>query len=95
MLDPAGLALTRLLASLGPGGLHSTSGIQTVQAVQTTGNLNHTVNDKWQLTATYLYYTSQEPGFAHYQDLLNSDSPPVFAIGASSVVRRRPCPGNQ
>ena len=87
MLDPAGLALTRLLASLGPGGLRSTSGIQTVQALQTTGNLNHTVNDKWQLTATYLYYTSQEPGFAHYQDLLNSDSPPAFAIGAANLVR--------
>ncbi len=87
MLDPAGLALARLLAGLGPGGLRSTSGIQTVQAVQTTGNLNHAVNDKWQLTATYLYYTSQEPGFGHYQDLLNSDSPPAFALGASILGR--------
>ena len=88
MLDPTGVELTRLLASLAPGGgLHSTSGIQTVQALQTTGNLNHAVNDKWRLTATYLYYVSNEPRFAHYQDLLNSDSPPAFGLGASSLAR--------
>ena len=86
--DPTGSALTRMLASLDPGGqLRSTSGIQTVQALQTTGNLNHTVNDKWQLTATYLYYTSQEPGFGHYQDLLNAESPPAFALGSSILGR--------
>ena len=86
-LDPAGTALAQLLAGLGPGGLRSTSGIQTVQAVQTTGNLNHAVTDKWQLTATYLYYTSQEPGFGHYRDLLNSESSPTFALSVSDLGR--------
>ena len=86
-VDPAGAALARLLAGLGPGGLRSTSGIQTVQAIQTTGNLNHAVTDKWQLTATYLYYTSEEPGFGHYRDLLNSESSPTFALSASVLGR--------
>ena len=86
-VDPAGAALAGLLSDLGPGGLRSTSGVQTVHAVQTTGNLNHAVNDKWQLTATYLYYTSQEPGFGHYRDLLNSDSSPSFALSVSNLAR--------
>ena len=86
-VDPTGRALAQLLGGLGPGGLKSTSGIQTVQAVQATGNLNHAVNDKWQLTATYLYYTSDEPGFGHYRDLLNSDTSPVFALSTSNLVR--------
>ncbi len=85
--DPAGAALTNLLATLGPGGQISTSGIQIVKAIQATGNLNHAFSESWHLTGTYLYYRSQEPQFGHYQDLLNSDSPPAFGIGASTLGR--------
>ena len=85
--DPAGAALTDLLATLGPGGQISTSGVQTVRAMQTTGNLNHTFNDLWHLTGTYLYYRSSEPHFGHYQDLLNSDTRPAFGIGSSTLGR--------
>ncbi len=85
--DPAGAALTEFLARLGPGGQISTSGIQIVRAIQTTGNVNHAFSDSWQLSGTYLYYQSQEPLFGHYQDLLNSDSSPDFGIGASTLGR--------
>ena len=85
--DPAGSALTDFLATLGPGGKISTSGIQVVKAIQATGNLNHAFDDSWHLSGTYLYYRSQEPLFAHYQDLLNSDSPPAFGIDASMLGR--------
>ena len=85
--DPAGAALTDFLATLGPGGQISTSGVQIVRAIQTTGNLNHTFNDRWHLSGTYLYYRSTEPSFGHYQDLLNSDSRPDFGIDASTLGR--------
>ena len=86
-VDRTGAALTDLLTTLGAGGKISTSGIQRVRAIQTTGNLNHTFDETWQLSATYLYYRSEEPSFGHYQDLLNADSRPVFGIGASTLGR--------
>lgn len=86
-LDPTGSALTSLLASLGPGGRISTSGIQRVRAIQATGNLSHSVGEKWNFSATFLHYQSEEPLFGHYQDLLNSESRPSFGIGASTLGR--------
>lgn len=85
--DPAGSALADLLATLGPGGQISTSGVQVVRAIQTTGNLSHAFNDRWHLSGTYLHYQSTEPLFGHYQDLLNSDTRPVFGIGSSTLGR--------
>ena len=86
MIDPTGSAMARLLTSLGPGGDLSTSGTQRVQALQATGNLSHSFSDSWQFSGTYLYYTSEEPAFGHYGDLLNSE-PPAFGIGAASLGR--------
>lgn len=85
--DPAGSSLAGFLATLGPGGQISTSGIQVVRAIQTTGNLSHAFNDRWHLSGTYLHYQSTEPLFGHYQDLLNSDARPVFGIGSSTLGR--------
>ena len=85
--DPAGSSLADFLATLGPGGQISTSGIQIVRAIQTTGNLSHAFNDRWHLSGTYLHYQSTEPLFGHYQDLLNSDTRPVFGIGSSTLGR--------
>ena len=85
--DPSGSALADLLASLGPGGQISTSGVQVVRAIQTTGNLSHAFNDRWHLSGTYLHYQSTEPLFGHYQDLLNSDTRPVFGIDSSTLGR--------
>ncbi len=87
-LDPTGTALAGLLSSLGPGGRISTSGIQTVRAIQTTGNLSHSAGEKWTFSGTFLHYQSREPLFGHYQDLLNSDTRPAFSIGASTLGRR-------
>lgn len=86
-IDPAGSALAGQLATLGPGGRLSTSGIQRVDALQSTGNLNHMFSDSWRLSGTYLFYTSQEPQFGHYKDLLNADSRPVFGIGSATLGR--------
>lgn len=85
--DPTGSSLADFLATLGSGGQISTSGIQVVRAIQTTGNLSHAFNDRWHLSGTYLYYQSTEPLFGHYQDLLNSDTRPVFGIGSSTLGR--------
>ena len=85
--DPAGAAMAGLLGTLGPGGEISTSGIQRVRAIQTTGNLSHVFGDSWHFSGTYLYYRSEEPLFGHYQDLLNADSRPEFGIGASTLGR--------
>lgn len=86
-IDPTGSALTQLLGSLGPGGQLSASGSQRVRAVQTTGNVKHAVTDAWRVSGTYLYYTSQEPVFGHYQNLLNADTRPVFGPGSSTLGR--------
>ena len=86
-VDPTGSALTELLGSLGPGGQLSASGSQRVRALQTTGNVKHAVTDSWRVSGTYLYYTSQEPIFGHYQDLLNADTRPVFGVGSSMLGR--------
>ncbi len=86
-VDPTGSALTGLLASLGPGGRISTSGIQRVRAIQATGNLSHSVGEKWNFSTTFLHYRSEEPLFGHYQDLLNSETRPDFGIGASLLGR--------
>ena len=85
--DPTGAKLTDFLATLGPGGEISTSGIQIVKAIQTTGNLSHSFSESWQLSGTYLYYRSQEPLFGHYRDLLNTDTSPVFGIDSSKLGR--------
>ena len=85
--DPTGAKLTDFLATLGPGGEISTSGIQIVKAIQTTGNLSHSFSESWQLSGTYLYYRSQEPLFGHYRDLLNTDTSPVFGIDSSTLGR--------
>lgn len=87
MIDPTGSAMARLLTTLGPGGDLSTSGTQRVQALQATGNLSHSFSDSWQFSGTYLYYTSEEPAFGHYRDLLNADTVPDFGIGAASLGR--------
>lgn len=86
MIDPTGSAMARLLTTLGSGGDLSTSGTQRVQALQATSNLSHSFSDSWQFSGTYLYYTSEEPAFGHYGDLLNSE-PPAFGIGAASLGR--------
>lgn len=86
-IDRTGAALTNLLAGLGSGGRVSTSGIQTVRAIQATGNLSHSVGEKWSFSSTYLHYRSTEPLFGHYQDLLNADERPAFGIGASTLGR--------
>ena len=86
-VDPTGSALTGLLASLGPGGRISTSGIQRVRAIQATGNLSHSVGEKWNFSMTFLHYRSEEPLFGHYQDLLNSETRPDFGIGSSLLGR--------
>ena len=85
--DRTGSTFTDYLAALGPGGQISTSGIQIVRAIQTTGNLSHSFNDRWQLSGTYLYYRSTEPLFGHYQDLLNSETRPIFGIDSSTLGR--------
>ncbi len=87
MIDPAGSAFARLLTNLGPGGDVSTSGTQRVEALQITGNAAHTFSDAWQSSLTYMYYTSEEPAFGHYKDLLNADSHPAYGIGAASLGR--------
>ena len=87
MIDPTGSAMARLLTTLGSGGDFSTSGTQRVQALQATGNLSHSFSDSWQFSGTYLYYTSEEPAFGHYRDLLNADTVPAFGIGAASLGR--------
>ena len=86
-IDATGATLTQLLATLGPGGEISTSGIQIVEAIQTTGNVNHAFSDSWQLSGTYLYYQSHEPAFGHYRDLLNTDTSPAFGIDSSTLGR--------
>ena len=86
-IDTTGAALTSQLASLGPGGRISTSGIQRVRAIQATGNVSQSVGEKWNFSGTYLHYRSAEPLFGHYQDLLNSDTRPAFGIGASTLGR--------
>ena len=86
-IDPTGSALASLLSGLGPGGRVSTSGIQRVRALQATGNMSHSVGEKWTFSGTFLHYRSSEPLFGHYQDLLNSDTRPSFGIGASTLGR--------
>ena len=83
MIDPVGSGLAQLLTTLGPGGDIAASGIQRTQARQATANLNHTFSDSFQSSLTYLFYTSEEPDFAHYKDLLNADTPPDFGFGGS------------
>ncbi len=87
LIDPTGSALARLLTSLGSGGDVSTSGVQRVQALQATGNLSHSFSDSWQSSLTYMYYTSEEPAFGHYKDLLNSATHPDYGIGSASLGR--------
>lgn len=89
LVDGTGSALSQQLASLGSGsaGALSTSGTQTVQAFQITGNVSHAFSDAWRLSATYLHYLSQEPPFGHYRDLLNTDKSPDFGIGAGVLDR--------
>lgn len=86
-IDRTGAALSEMLASLGPGGNLSTSGSQTVRAFQVTSNVNHSFNDNWRLSGTYLRYLSEEPLFGHYRDLLNAASSPDFGIGAAVLDR--------
>ena len=86
-IDRTGSALAEMLAGLGPGGNLSTSGSQTVRALQVTGNVNHAFNDSWRLSGTYLRYLSEEPLFGHYRDLLNAESSPDFGIGAAVLDR--------
>lgn len=87
LIDGTGAGLSQSLASLGPGGFLSASGSQTVTAVQSTGNLNHSVTDGWRLSGTYLYYTSQEPEFSYYRGLLGADESPEFEIGQNLLQR--------
>ena len=87
MIDPVGSSLARLLTTVGRGGDNSASGIQITEALQITGNLSHTFSDNWQSSLTYLYYTSEEPDFGHYKDLLNADTHPDFGIGSASLGR--------
>ncbi len=87
LINPTGSALARLLTSLGSGGDVSTSGVQRVQALQATGNLSHSFSDSWQSSLTYMYYTSEEPAFGHYKDLLNADTHPDYGIGSASLGR--------
>ena len=87
LIDPAGSSFARVLTELGPGGDIAASGIQRTQARQLTGNLSHTFSESWQSSLTYLYYTSEEPAFSHYKDLLNADAPPAYGIGAASLGR--------
>ena len=87
MIDPVGSSLAQLLTSLGRGGDNSASGIQIIDALQATGNLSHSFSDNWQTSLTYLYYTSEEPAFGHYKDLLNADTHPPYGIGAASLGR--------
>ncbi len=86
-LDQTGSAMAQTLSSLGPGGPASTSGIQIVRALQSTGNVRHMFDEDWQLSGTYMYYRSTEPFFGHYQDLLNSETPPAFDQGSSKLAR--------
>lgn len=86
-INPTGLELARLLADLGPGGFLSASGPQTVDALQFTTNLSHAPRANWRLSGTYLHYTSEEPNFAHYRDLLQADEPVDYDIG-SYVLQR-------
>jgi len=87
MIDPVGSSMARLLTGLGTGGDNSASGIQIIDALQATGNLSHSFADNWQSSLTYLYYTSEEPAFGHYMDLLNADTHPDFGIGSASLRR--------
>jgi hypothetical protein len=87
MIDPVGSSFARLLTELGPGGDIAAAGIQRTQARQLTGNLSHAFSDAWQSSLTYLYYTSEEPAFGHYKDLLNAETHPAYGIGAASLGR--------
>ena len=87
MIDPVGSSMARLLTTLGTGGGNSASGIQIIDALQATGNLSHSFADNWQSSLTYLYYTSEEPAFGHYKDLLNADTHPDFGVGSASLGR--------
>ncbi len=87
MIDPVGSSFAQLLTTLGPGGDVAASGVQITKARQATGNLSHSFSDSWQSSLTYLYYTSEEPAFGHYKDLLNADTHPDFGIGAGLLRR--------
>ncbi len=87
MIDPVGSSLAQLLTNLGPGGDIAASGVQITEALQATGNISHTFSDSWQSSLTYLYYTSSEPAFSHYKDLLNADESPAYGIGAALLGR--------
>ena len=87
MIDPVGSSLAQVLTTLGSGGDNSASGLQRIEALQATGNLSHSFSDSWQTSLTYLYYTSEEPAFGHYKDLLNAETHPDFGIGAASLGR--------
>ena len=86
-IDPAGSALARMLTTLGPGGNHSTSGIEPISALLLTGNLSHSFSHSWQASGTYMYYTSSDGGFRHYADLQNTYDPPIFGPGTGDLVR--------
>ena len=86
-LSPTGLELARLLSDLGPGGFRPASGQQTVKAMQSTANVSHAPSDRWRISGTYLYYTSSEPNFSYYRDLLKADAPPDYDLGASVLYR--------
>lgn len=87
LIDPVGSSLAQLLTTVGRGGDNSASGIQITEALQATGNLSHSFSDNWQTSLTYLYYTSEEPDFGHYKDLLNAETHPDFGIGSGSLGR--------
>lgn len=84
-IDPVGSELARLLTTLGSGDLSATATLDNI-AWQVTGRVDHSVNENWQLSGTYMYYYSEEPANKYYADLAGGDPPP-FDTGIVSLFR--------
>jgi hypothetical protein len=87
-IDPVGQSLANQLADLNDAGggkeVAATAALNNI-AWQASGNINHSFNDNWQISGTYMYYESEEPDNKYYTDILGET--PVYDSGSAILYR--------
>ncbi|HSF20213.1 MAG TPA: TonB-dependent receptor [Vicinamibacteria bacterium] len=85
-IDPAGKALADLLLTVGEGPIPMTALLRNT-ANEPTFKIDHSFNERWQLSGTYLYYKSEEPANPFYTNYVGASEPLAFDTGAAILFR--------